>query len=410
MHHPGFLRAICEDPYEDTHRLVYADWLDEHGDAHRAEFIRLQCALATMDDEDEAMKAREAELLGLHGEAWRAELPQIPRVMWATGFRRGFVESVALPHYTAWRNHGPALLAAAPLQTVCFIQVTPNTVRRLARSPGIERVRGLFFLAGNFSNLELEVLGESCRLHTFSCGNVAAPNRLYGRDAGRILGTSPGFRGLRTLALGNIDFGDEGAAAIASAPNVLELESLQLSRCHLSPVGAELLAKHASWPRLRTLDLSQNEIADAGARVLASCPGLSGLRELILSQCEIGSAGATAIARSMFLTGLRSLILVGCEIGTEGVAALASSRNLLGLHTLDLALCGITGEDIVRLLRSPLGSSLRQLYVQGNPISADAAVALVATPLPESLTTFVISRYEGADLLQRHFGDRITIL
>src|SRR5262249_57289531 len=52
----GFLRAICESPDDDTARLVYADWLDEHIEpasadwtegarSLRAEFIRLQCAL-----------------------------------------------------------------------------------------------------------------------------------------------------------------------------------------------------------------------------------------------------------------------------------------------------------------------------------------------------------------------------
>ncbi len=30
-----FLRAICESPEDDTERLVYADWLDENGDAER---------------------------------------------------------------------------------------------------------------------------------------------------------------------------------------------------------------------------------------------------------------------------------------------------------------------------------------------------------------------------------------
>ena len=49
MSPPGyepFLRAICENPEDDTVRLVYADWLDENGDADRAEFIRVHCELA----------------------------------------------------------------------------------------------------------------------------------------------------------------------------------------------------------------------------------------------------------------------------------------------------------------------------------------------------------------------------
>lgn len=36
----GFLRAICENPDEDTVRLVYADWLDEHGGEGHAYLIR----------------------------------------------------------------------------------------------------------------------------------------------------------------------------------------------------------------------------------------------------------------------------------------------------------------------------------------------------------------------------------
>jgi uncharacterized protein (TIGR02996 family) len=40
--------AIREAPEEDTARLVYADWLDQHGQADRAEFIRVQCALAKL--------------------------------------------------------------------------------------------------------------------------------------------------------------------------------------------------------------------------------------------------------------------------------------------------------------------------------------------------------------------------
>ena len=42
----AFLAAIRAHPEEDGPRLVYADWLDEHGRHDRAEFIRAQVALA----------------------------------------------------------------------------------------------------------------------------------------------------------------------------------------------------------------------------------------------------------------------------------------------------------------------------------------------------------------------------
>ena len=38
------LRAVLESPYDDLPRLVYADWLEEHGQPERAEFIRHQLA------------------------------------------------------------------------------------------------------------------------------------------------------------------------------------------------------------------------------------------------------------------------------------------------------------------------------------------------------------------------------
>jgi uncharacterized protein (TIGR02996 family) len=269
--HPGFLQAICEDPDDDAHRLIYADWLDDHGDADRAEFIRLQCALAAMDDEDEVMEAREAELLRQHGDAWRAELPRLPKVSWGESFRRGFVEGVSLTNYMAWRNQGLALLAAAPVDTVSIDQVTANTVRRLARSPGIDRVRGLEFPTGNIGNNELEVLGSACRLRSFAyhSPSIRATN-ILGQHAGRILGTSPGFRGLRLLSIENAPFGDEGAAALAASPNLTNIETLRLDHCNLSPAGARLITNHASWPRLRTLRLCNNYIADS-----ASCDARS---------------------------------------------------------------------------------------------------------------------------------------
>lgn len=39
---PALLKAILADPADDTARLVYADWLDEHESHDWAEFIRLQ--------------------------------------------------------------------------------------------------------------------------------------------------------------------------------------------------------------------------------------------------------------------------------------------------------------------------------------------------------------------------------
>lgn len=44
--HASFIRAITARPRDMLPRLIYTDWLDEHGDP-RGEFIRLQMELET---------------------------------------------------------------------------------------------------------------------------------------------------------------------------------------------------------------------------------------------------------------------------------------------------------------------------------------------------------------------------
>lgn len=44
----SFLVGICRNPDDDVPRLVYADWLEERGQAERAEFIRVQIELANL--------------------------------------------------------------------------------------------------------------------------------------------------------------------------------------------------------------------------------------------------------------------------------------------------------------------------------------------------------------------------
>src|SRR5207248_10077422 len=94
--HQAFLHDICEHPDDDTPRLIYADWLDDHDDPARGEFIRLQCRLEALRPDDEswpALRERELELLKQHGDRWKEPLRPLTR--WCH-FRRGFVEHVSL--------------------------------------------------------------------------------------------------------------------------------------------------------------------------------------------------------------------------------------------------------------------------------------------------------------------------
>src|SRR5437763_419291 len=78
------------NPEDDNVRLVYADWLEEHGDEAgipdalaRAEFIRLQVRLSPSDaprwDDPDGFD-RMQDLEQKHRAAWLAELPKVPGV------------------------------------------------------------------------------------------------------------------------------------------------------------------------------------------------------------------------------------------------------------------------------------------------------------------------------------------
>src|SRR5438093_13783636 len=90
------LQAICADPDNVTLRLIYADYLEDQGDP-RADFIRVQCQLAEMDEDDErwaGLKEEELRLLNRHGAGWvrPLELKYGPCTL-----RRGFVEALTMP-------------------------------------------------------------------------------------------------------------------------------------------------------------------------------------------------------------------------------------------------------------------------------------------------------------------------
>src|SRR5262245_23767263 len=113
----AFLRAIHDRPDDDGPRLVYADWLDEQGDP-RGEFIRLQCDLAQLGEDDPrrpGLEWREADLRRAHDRGWRAELPARPGITWGS-YERGFVWSVVAETPLAFLEHATAVLAAAPVQ------------------------------------------------------------------------------------------------------------------------------------------------------------------------------------------------------------------------------------------------------------------------------------------------------
>ena len=71
--HRAFVSAILESPADDTALLVYADWLEERGDA-RSAYLRGQCELR--QSRTEALRRRLIQLYPSEHVVWTASLEQ----------------------------------------------------------------------------------------------------------------------------------------------------------------------------------------------------------------------------------------------------------------------------------------------------------------------------------------------
>jgi uncharacterized protein (TIGR02996 family) len=127
----GFLQDIVECPDDDAPRLIYADWLEDHGQAERAEFIRVQIEhdrLAPRDLPREALAKRAKAIEKKHAKEWlrplRAALDR-PRCRQLGNrgftFQRGFLEELSLtPQRPGLLTDAQDFLRRHPVQALTF--------------------------------------------------------------------------------------------------------------------------------------------------------------------------------------------------------------------------------------------------------------------------------------------------
>src|SRR5262249_48998724 len=141
----AFLQAILDAPEDDAPRLIYADWLEEHGDAEQAEFIRLQLQLdrpAETEPGGHDQQGRREDLLHQQRATWRAGLPETPGICWQA-FRRGFPEAVEVEGVEPFLRHARRLFAAAPVRHVAIYDLDEDAVAELSRSRHLARLATL---------------------------------------------------------------------------------------------------------------------------------------------------------------------------------------------------------------------------------------------------------------------------
>jgi uncharacterized protein (TIGR02996 family) len=88
MTEADFLTACADNPDDDLTRLAFADWLEERGDAERADFIRLRVELWSQELQDKKEWTGAEDRLKQHRERWTVALAVVANPVWWQRFDR----------------------------------------------------------------------------------------------------------------------------------------------------------------------------------------------------------------------------------------------------------------------------------------------------------------------------------
>jgi uncharacterized protein (TIGR02996 family) len=271
----ALLRAIIDNPEDDAPRLVYADFLDEHGDPPRAAFIRAQVQLARLPPshpDRPRLIQTERTLMRAHKAFWTAWVPS-----WAKHwqFRRGFLEWV--------RCDAGTFVARAD-------EVRSRTPLAGVRLDGTNEIGVAVFRSRALDGLRSLTLSVR-----------AAPS-----DWDR-LAACPYLGRLTDLGLSSNGAPAELVGALVHTPGLPALTALRLKWCSLGDDQTARLAEHPWVGRLRVLDLSNNYIGADGGSALTASPHLDGLHSLALWGNPVLSDGRVSGAlRKRFGSRLRA--------------------------------------------------------------------------------------------------------
>ena len=414
----AFLEAIRDDLGDDLHRLAWADWLEEHGQAERAAFVRAQLRLERLpegDPERDALEDEADDLLEGHDAAW-AGRPGELALEWT--WSRGCVERVTLWADTLLR-HGEELFAAAPLRELRLLTESGDSARLagcellshvealdLGHTSAISHLRGAFHRDRSLQQL-------------FVSPHLKRLKRVYLRGNGiegpliQTLIDARLFGRLHELDLSHNPPLGTGAARLLAAERSNTLSMLDVWGTNVTAHGLPHLLRARSWPALRRLRVNARSLFAHGfnadrfehewagtplgqqltdlhldgvpldgeaVAALLAWPGLSQIEELRLSGCQLTAEAGEALGRCAGLANLTHLDLTNNRLQDAGVRALAGSPHLTKLNTLKLDGNQIGGPGIRALAASPSLANLQRLSLSNNYVGQAGAEALAQGP------------------------------
>ncbi|MFK8113410.1 MAG: TIGR02996 domain-containing protein [Rubripirellula sp.] len=330
-----FLRQIIADPDDDDHRLVYADWLEEHGD-RRGEFIRAQCEYdRTMPHTKANVRAFDAarDLFQRHGSEWLRELGHDSLRDYE--FRRGFVSKLEMTANT-FLEHGERILSSTPLDCIRLPYLS-GKLNQLIESGLMLRLRGI----------------DLCGL------------KLSARRVKRILDSTPR---LRRLLLRYAPYALDAyvAEAIMGSPSGELIEELSIDGSAVDPEFFQKLAFAGGLRRLKSLRIGSEQFGVRDGDQFEQWQ-LPDLEELCVSG-NLRVAEMTMLAKRV---GLKQIKIGYGALPAKGLRMMIDSGAFAAAERIELQRCNLSERAGIALLASDL-SACRHLNLAGNQRLSDA--------------------------------------
>ncbi len=356
----ALLAAIWEDPHEDTPRLVYADWLQETGNAvnvARAEFIRLQCELAGLEWDDPARAAPEwrSNVLRMkYGGRWKAGLPHRLR---SVRYSRGFPQPSRTIRVADLDTIPASEWNAVPIWNISLARYDADTLAALAARAELLRVGSLWLDAGRRGK-QLDPEGTAALMRSSHSRNLAKLDftstalRLPTLEA---LFGSPTLRNLRDLSFCCCGLADDLIRLLMRSEIPEQLTQLDLQGNYLTWDGLRSFFEGAAkFVRLTSIGIDLKTAVEVSPLVFGSFAPLPTLRSL-----HAPNAGVIALANWPGLATVQRLSLHGGPgLGPLEARALVASPHLQQLRKLSCGFAPGSREETINLLKSRFGEAV----------------------------------------------------
>ncbi len=226
----AFLRSIAQEGEDDTGRLIFADWLEDRGDAPRAEFIRVGCELASAapsGERPESLRRRERDLLDAHRQGW-CEAIGLP--LEDVHFERGLLARVRLARWDGGSMLEPAYaprFATVTELDLSELQLGDEGLAAFAQRAQLPALRKLLLGENGITDAGAAALAGAAGLPRLDTAYLSG-NRIGGGARAALEG-SPHFR------LTNLDVG-EPADGYCMSPGETDMARRRYLRTQLAPI------------------------------------------------------------------------------------------------------------------------------------------------------------------------------